>query len=203
MQDSAPAINPFAAPAFVSEQTNSKVEGNNRASELVLNFLCSRLVIAELSFAVGCVSFFASHFWAPFLPDFRGNMEFQFILSYLPLASFAVTWICLFNIHRVVQGWSGAIGVLLTFPIPLIGTFIFRAESVHANVFLRHNGYRRTFLGGKPDPEERQLMESDLYYIPSIYFDKQGRRRSRRVFTLGDACLVAMIGFLAVTLVSS
>ena len=202
MQESAPAINPFAAPTFVTEQTLSEVAEGNRASELVLHRLCQRLTIADISFTAGCISFFATYFWLAVMPLSFSNTGIASLLSYLPFAFFTVTWIYLYNIHRVAQGWIGAIGVLITFPIPVLGTLIFRKESTHANVFLFQNGYQRTFFGGKPDPVERQRMKADPNYVPSIYFDIRGHRRPRiRFFTLGDACFLAMIGFILMSMV--
>ncbi|MDB4766842.1 hypothetical protein OAG71_04060 [bacterium] len=199
MHDSSPAINPFAAPVTSSIRENS--EENARASEIVLRRLCRRLAITDICYTLGCASFFATFFSFSVFSTFGGNRELYMLLSYLPFLFFAVTGIYLFNVHRVVRGWVGAVGVLIAFLFPLFGTLVFRAESVHANMFLRHNGYQRTFLGGKPDPEERKRMEVDSNYIPSAYFDKQGKRRSRSVFTLSDATIVAMLGFIFVMMI--
>ena len=201
MNDSATAINPFAAPAYTSKRTSSEVVQSGRASELVLRRLCNQLAIAEVSYALGIVSFFASIFGGVVIPASYSNKELQILLSYLPVVIFTITWIYLFNIHRTVQGWVGALGLLITFPIPVLGTLVFRGESVHANFFLYRNGYRRTFLGGEPIPEERQLMESDSAYVPSVYVDIRGKQRRKSLFTLGDASIFAMIGFFIVSLI--
>ena len=200
MHDS-PAINPFAAPDHTSAHQQATVTKNKRASELVLRHLCRSLAIAEVSYALGLASLFASSFLPAFIPGFSESFGILASFWFLPIVFFAVTWICLIGIHGAVQGWVGAVGLAITFPIPLIGTIVFCGESKHANKFLYRNGYQRTFVGAKPDPEERQRMEADANYSPQVYFDSRGQRRSGYAFTLSSACLVATIGFFLISLV--
>ena len=123
------------------------------------------------------------------------NTDWQAISTILQLASFAVTWICLFNILRLTDGIVGALISLVVFFVPVFGSLIFFSGLVRANLFLRHNGYERTFVGGKPDLKDRQQMALDEYYIPSAHFDYQGNRRSRFDLTLASSFLVLLFFF--------
>ena len=196
MQTSSIPTNPFAPPriaAVEAESSQPQSATNRRASEKELQRLCWRLAIAEVSYVLGCATFIAG------LSLFGGNYNLQAAAMFLQYGAFAVTWVCLFSIYRINHGIFRAIAAVVTFPVPLIGSLVFFFGSQHSNTFLRHNGYQRTFLGGKPDPEERQRMALNENYYPSARFDQQGNLRSQFDFTLISGCLIALFVFWLVT----
>ena len=189
MQTSSVSTNPYASPRILEVEApkqKSVTKQKKRASERELCRLCTRLAVADVTYVAGCVTFIAAFF-------INLDNEMRIAASYLPYGFFAVTWVCTFSIRRLTEGIGGAIAGVVLFPVPMFGSLVFLSGSERANTFLRHNGYRRTFLGGKPNPMERQQMAIDENYSPSDRFDHQGNRYSRFDFTLASSFLFLLL----------
>ena len=188
MQTSSIETNPFASPRTIPVETLKPQDAKNgRASEQELKRLCNRLVVAEVSYLAGCAAFVSQFFFTNYSHDI------QTVAMFLPYACFIVTWVSMVGIHRRTEGVAGAIASFFVFPIPLFGTLTFLSGLKQSKTFLLHNGYQKTFLGGKPNPEERQRMAIDENYYPSAYFDRQGNRHKRVTLTPLSYILVPLL----------
>ena len=188
MQTSSIETNPYAPPRIIKVETPElQSSTNGRASEKELKRLCNRLVVAEVSYLAGCVAFVSQFYFTSY------NQHIQTAAMIFPFACFAVTWICVVSIHRLTEGVAGAIASFLVFPIPLFGTLVFLSGLQRSKTFLLHNGYQRMFLGGKPNPKERQKMAMDENYYPSACFDQQGNRHRQFRFTPLSFILVPLL----------
>ena len=193
MQTSSIPTNPFATPSLavveaeaVAELPNQQNPPNAGASEEDLRRLCSSMAIADVSYVLGCVIFLA-----PFVLS-NLSYDIQAAAMFLQYGCFIVTWVCLFSICRMTQGIIGAIFSCVVFPIPLFGSLIFFSALERSNTFLRHNGYRRKFIGAEPNPKERQQMAINENYYPSARFDHQGNRLSRFKLTLTNSFFLTL-----------
>ena len=188
MQTSSIETNPFASPRFIPVETlEPQGAKSGRASEQELKRLCKRLVVAEVSYLAGSATFVSQFFFTNYSHDI------QTAAMFVPFACFIVTWISMVGIHRRTEGVVGAIAAFLVFPIPLLGTLTFLSGIQQSKTFLVHNGYQKTFLGGKPNLEERQRMAIDENYYPSACFDRQGNRHKRVNFTSLSYILVPLL----------
>ena len=188
MQTSSIKTNPFASPRIIPVET-LKPQGakNGRASEQELKRLCTRLAVAEVSYLAGCATFVSQFFFNNYSHDLQTASLF------VPHACFIVTWVSIVGIHRITEGVAGAIASFFVFPIPLFGTLTFLSGIQQSKTFLIHNGYQKAFLGGKPNPVERQRMVIDENYYPSACFDRQGNRHKRVNLTLLSYILVPLL----------
>ena len=167
MHTSSIPTNPFATPSIavveaeaVAGFPNQQRPSNARASEEDLRRLCSYVAVAEVSYVLGCAVFLS--------PFALSNLSYdiQAAAMFLQYGCFIVTWVCLFSIHRITQGIVGAIVSCVVFLIPVLGSLIFFSSLERSNTFLRHNGYRRKFIGAEPNPKERQQMAINENYYP-------------------------------------
>jgi len=185
------SFNPFEAPSF-SETNDVEISaGIGRASESQIRSVIRYLAASELSFILLWISWVVS--------KVEPNQTTILICTVM----IAVAWFC-FALMVCSHGEFDLVSVLtiLSFPVPVLGLFMFFAGKKQACRFLIWNGYQPTFLGAKPDHAEIAVMNSDPLYRPSAWFKRDGSRRNR-FFSLNDFFIVGLLAFSGVIVVVS
>lgn len=179
-----PAINPYAAPVGSSSRVETQKQ-TARASEQTLRTVDLLYVVADLSFVAVCGSFFLA-------PFFSIGATAYLVWTVYWVASF-VFWLS--TSVGLIKACGFGIKTFLTIfilPIPFFGTIIFLGAKQEIRLFMISNGYLPRFLGFGADAEERNAMEQDLDYRPSIYFRRDGKRR-KFVFTFGECLMILCV----------
>jgi len=175
-----PEFNPFAPPV-VSAPVEPELVSAKRASLQTLREVNVWYVVAEMSYIAVFVSFFCYQFLAFSSMAQLGWIAFC-VTSFVFWCS---TMVGLFKARGITVK---TIFTVLLLPVPILGTIVFLSAKQEMRCFMVFNGFLQEFVGFREDPEERNAMAKDPDYIPSLYFDRNGKRRGRG-FGL-NACVI-------------
>ena len=190
------AINPFGSPENAADEALTVSAGIGRASREQVELVNRRLVQCEICYGIVWASFTVLSIVGLPLMIALGLETSGIDIILISDLAFWVWVVCNLIAWFVFARLINAIGdidvtsgsMILLFPIPLIGFFIYFEGKRYASRFLMYNGYSPSFLGSKQDRSEIVAMNADLNYRPSCLSKFDGSKR-RRVSTLSSVAV--------------
>ena len=195
----ADVVNPFATPHAVDE-TLAIASGIGRSSPEQVERVNRRLVQCEIWYAIVWASYTVLSLVGLPLMNALGVQESVINIDFITGLAFwswvacnIIVWIAFARLINSIgdQDWTSGFMILL-FPIPIIGFFIYFEGRKYASRFLMWNGYSPSFLGSQQDQAEIAAMNADLNYRPSALFKFDGSKR-RRITTLSSAAVALFV----------
>ena len=186
------SFNPYAVPTTTTpEPSKPQKTGFVRMSDASLKTAIRLMVIAEVAFTAG---------WLFFISGMLTPLNFGFPLGEVAIlgtvGSFFAAWVFIGILMNHCRG-VGMLLVALVVPFPILGSVAFLACIIHARQKLIINGYTPGFLNAKPDKAERDMMDKNPYYVPSVAFDSQGGKRNLFVSLTQILVPLLALGFIA------
>jgi len=185
------SLNPYAAPKVTPPLPPEPERGSYRMSEASLKTAIRLMVVAEVTFAVGWLLLVAG-----MLVPFSIQHHLEVFIALGVFAGFLAAWVFIGLLMIHCRG-IGMVFIALMVPLPLLGSLAFLACINHARQTLIINGYVPGFLGGKPDKAERAMMDENLFYLPSLKFDRLGEKRNLRAALTHILLAIVALGFVA------
>ena len=179
-------FNPYASPESpVAEVVDTPPA--RRLSESTLNFINCVAVIANLGYVAMVAGFYVM---LPYYGPSVRRLAIGFY-AFTVLAMWVATVLLAFSCRKI---WVGVFSVIL-FLVPIAGTLLFMVTLTSAKERMLENGFTPSILGFTPDAQERELMNSDLTYVPNPLVRHDGTKRPT-VYMLAECVfLLAIVGF--------